>query len=328
MKCSFLIRPLAALAALVPLPAFALDIALTNDDGWQSQGIQALYAALVAAGHTVTLAAPASEQSGSSAAINIGELRVRREAPDQFSVSVCVDKACTMLDGAEPATSAMVAIRVATDRSQGHPPALLVSGINSGNNAGAAAQISGTVGAAIAAISRPFNGQIPAIAVSTDAPPSCQGDSACLRTHYHAVATFLVRLIRKLERHRHGGGALLPAGIGLNINYPAGQPKGVRMGVQGRTITVGGIPRDLWIHCDGCADLKVGDSTRGGFAGMSEDRAPDLSRSDTVSFGEGYITIVPIEADYTARSRRGLEWLGELPVDGVVSATPKPPAED
>jgi len=30
---------------------------------------------------------------------------------------------------------------------------------------------------------------------------------------------------------------------------------------------------------------------------------------DALSFAEGYITIVPIAADSTARSFRGLEWL-------------------
>ena len=33
----------------------ALVVALSNDDGWDAPGIQAMKAALVAAGHTVTL---------------------------------------------------------------------------------------------------------------------------------------------------------------------------------------------------------------------------------------------------------------------------------
>jgi len=43
-----------------------LEILLTNDDGFDSTGIRALSTGLVAAGHRVTLAAPARNASGSS----------------------------------------------------------------------------------------------------------------------------------------------------------------------------------------------------------------------------------------------------------------------
>ena len=51
--------------------ASALDVALSNDDGWDAPGIQALKAELQSRGHDVTLAAPLDQQSGSSAAIDI-----------------------------------------------------------------------------------------------------------------------------------------------------------------------------------------------------------------------------------------------------------------
>jgi len=50
--------------------ASALVVALSNDDCWDAPGIQAMRAALASAGHTVTLAGPLDEQSGSSAAGN------------------------------------------------------------------------------------------------------------------------------------------------------------------------------------------------------------------------------------------------------------------
>jgi 5'-nucleotidase len=307
---------LAVFVALAATPAAALDIALTNDDGWQAEGIQALYRALRDAGHTVTLAAPADEQSGSSASIDIGkDLRVRREEADQFSIRVCADPDCSAQVSAEPATSAMIAIDIATRRAQGRAPALLVSGVNAGNNTGAATPISGTVGAAIAAISQPFNGAVPAIAISTDVPVACGADTDCIRSHYDAVSAFLVQLVSELERHAGPGHALLPSGLALNVNYPSGPPKGVKLAVQGRSIPLGGVARDLSLRCETCLDVAVGDAAPAGLRGMREDRSPDVRDSDVARFTEGYVTIVPIEADYTARSRRGLGWLERLRLD-------------
>lgn len=57
----------AAVAVLASAqPASALTIVLTNDDGWDAPGIQALKAAL-AEEHTVILVAPLDQRSGSSA---------------------------------------------------------------------------------------------------------------------------------------------------------------------------------------------------------------------------------------------------------------------
>jgi 5'-nucleotidase len=61
----------AAVAVLASAqPASPLTIVLTNDDGWDVPGIQALKAAL-AEEHTVILLAPLDQQSGSSAALNL-----------------------------------------------------------------------------------------------------------------------------------------------------------------------------------------------------------------------------------------------------------------
>ncbi len=49
-----------------------LEILLTNDDGFDSAGIRALAAGLAAAGHRVTLAAPARNASGSSMGLHLG----------------------------------------------------------------------------------------------------------------------------------------------------------------------------------------------------------------------------------------------------------------
>ena len=82
-----LFNPATAAAALcifaVATPASALEIALTNDDGWNAPGIQALKTALRNAGHTVTLAGPLTNQGGSGAAVDLVALRVTKQAEDE-----------------------------------------------------------------------------------------------------------------------------------------------------------------------------------------------------------------------------------------------------
>lgn len=50
--------------ALLPLAASAANIVLGNDDGWAEINIRTLYKALVAAGESVVLSAPAQDKSG------------------------------------------------------------------------------------------------------------------------------------------------------------------------------------------------------------------------------------------------------------------------
>ena len=94
-------KKLAALACAVGLatPAAALNIALTNDDGWQAPGIWAMKVALEAAGHNVVLAASLTDQSGSSMAIDLESLAVTKQADKVFSVALWRDAAI----GAKPA---------------------------------------------------------------------------------------------------------------------------------------------------------------------------------------------------------------------------------
>ena len=298
-------------ALLMTTPAAALDVALANDDGWQAPGIQALYAALRDAGHRVTMAAPAANQSGSSAASNMGALRVTREREDQFSVSACRDPDCGSVESAKPATSALVAIDIARQRNQGRSPDLLVSGINAGANTGAAALISGTVGAAIVAVTGPLGGGVPAIAISTDEPPACDGDRDCIRAHYDRVSAFTVRLIEDLaeRRQRDRTAAMLPPGIGLNVNYPGTTPRGVRVAVQGRSVTDDGRATTFRVGCDRCMELALGQAAPGGILGATDDREADVRESDARLHADQYVTIVPIEADFTSRHPRRFRWL-------------------
>jgi len=289
----------------------ALVIALSNDDGWDAPGVQAMKVALEGAGHTVTLAGSLDEQSGSSAALNLGsDLVITKRSANEYSVAIAGGT-----EGAEPATSALIAIGIARDANGGVLPDLLVSGINAGANIGAATQISGTVGGTIVAIANGFNGSIPAIGISTDEPcdeddpPGGDDLTACVAanaTHFSQVASFLAGFIAHLETKPGflaGESGLLPKGVALNVNYPPLPPEsiqGVSLNIQGRTLVIGGIPLDIDFRCFACAVIPVGASSPGGIGGAGFDPTPDVAGSDSADFVAGFITVVPIEADYSA----------------------------
>jgi len=312
----------ATLAFLLVQPASALNIALTNDDGWSTFGIHALFNALTAAGHDVTLAGPLSGQSGSSAAIDVdaildGSLIITKEAHDIYSVG-------TPTGSAEPATSGAIASNISLQMNEA-PPDLLISGINDGANVGATTQISGTVGATIASIGRVIGDSIPAIAVSSDercdegtsAEDQVVPDPADIPDACKEVAAFIVQLVDELEmlpQYRNGKSEILPAGVALNINYPPEAPLGVRFADQGRfpfIALLGGF-NSLEIACYSCFELGIGDSSSGGIAGVTPILEDDVKDSDSALFAEGYITIVPIEADYTANAKASQSLLGTL----------------
>ena len=199
-----------ALAALV-LPASAMRILVTNDDGFESPNIQALFSALKAAGHEVLMSAPYREQSGMSAAL--GPLSafpttilpssrgtIPAGSPGVDLTSFAADQ--YYVDGT-PVGAVIHGIETLARAKWGADPDLVISGPNNGHNLGTVTPHSGTVGAAITAL----NWGIPAIAVS-----GVGEDTASLLAEItlHVLAASLSQ-----------GKISLPPGTGLNINAPA-----------------------------------------------------------------------------------------------------------
>lgn len=200
------------LLCFVLTPASALDILLTNDDGFAAPGLQAMAEALTRAGHRVRVVAPETDQSGTSARISTGEFSVREESPGVHAVA------------GSPADAVWVALGVVLKDDL---PDLVVSGANRGQNLGAITHLSGTVGAAVMAT---LNG-VPAIAVSTglDFAEQAQGFPSTIAA-YPQTARFVTRLIDALARAAEAG-PLLPPGVLLNINHPALPTASVRPAV-------------------------------------------------------------------------------------------------
>jgi broad specificity polyphosphatase/5'/3'-nucleotidase SurE len=119
------------------------------------------------------------------------------------------------------------------------------------------------------------------------------------------VADFIAHLETKPGKLSDVPG-LLPEGVALNINYPPIQPEdvqGVKLSSQGQLLIIGGVPLNIDFVCFACAVIPVGASSPGGIGGAGFDPTPDVKDSDATDFNAGFITIVPIEADYTADSR-------------------------
>ncbi len=129
-----------------------IEILVTNDDGYSADGIDAVVEGLRALpGVHVTVVAPATNQSGKGSAVSGGML----SATDGTTKSGFNAKAVA----GTPADTIIWAI---DQKGISFTPDLVVSGINAGANMGPAVELSGTVGAARAAVQR----GIPALAAS------------------------------------------------------------------------------------------------------------------------------------------------------------------
>ncbi len=129
-----------------------IQILVTNDDGYDAPGIDAIVEGLRGIeGVQVTVVAPATNQSGKGSAVTGGELKAT-------SVKTRSGYKAKAVEGT-PADTIVWAI---DQKGISFTPDLVISGINAGANMGPAIELSGTVGAARAAVQR----GIPALAVS------------------------------------------------------------------------------------------------------------------------------------------------------------------
>ena len=206
----------AALLVAATSPAFALNIVLTNDDGFETANIQSLYTALVEAGHEVIMSAPYSGQSGTGGQVAfLKPITATTKAsaggslpagsPGVGATGIAANQ--YYVDGS-PTASVLYGIDVKAQQLWGKKPDLVISGPNEGNNLGVVTPHSGTIGAAVTAL----NKGIPAIAVSAEGKDA---DSAAI------VAKLVVKLVSAIETRR---GVALPEGVGLNVNTPVIDP--------------------------------------------------------------------------------------------------------
>jgi 5'/3'-nucleotidase SurE len=256
-----------------------LDILLVNDDGYQAEGINILYDQLTAAGYNVTLVAPKEQQSGTGTFINVDKIFQPTEVVNFEPNKWYVD--------ASPTVTTWAGLDYILAENE---PDLVISGINEGENVGSNVAISsGTVSAASAAIQR----GIPAIAVSA----GVGSDETELNQAYNIGAEFIVDLVEQLE---NSSPDLLPEGAGLNVNIPANFAEGVE-GIQGVAFTQ--------LDEVGTIDFSFGELPEnfGGGVGFKVDFAEKITpdeitnpQSEGERFLSGFITVTPIDGDWTA----------------------------
>ncbi len=203
---------LAGLLAL-PLPGLALDVLVTNDDGFETANIQALFSALQAEGHRVIMAAPYVNQSGTSGSIEFLTPLFQTQEPSEEGALPAGSEPIgetTLAPGqyyvnTTPVGAVLYGLELA-QASWGKAPDVVLSGPNDGNNLGTTTIHSGTVGATVTALSM----GVPAIALSAanDEAPEL-------------VAELAVQLLDSVVKK---GEINLPDGTGLNVNFPAMDP--------------------------------------------------------------------------------------------------------
>lgn len=273
-----------------------LHILLSNDDGYQAVGITTMKQALESAGYKVTVVAPLTQRSGSSASLSLTIPSYQQISSDVWAVD------------ATPLSCVWVGLTAILAQT----PDLIVSGTNIGANLGPVAILSGTIGGALAGVHAEiagFPGSIPAIAFSTDAPLKDEEDPARYKQHFENVAAFALGMIAQLAE---SDGPLLPEHTMLNVNYPPLLPKdikGVRQLTQGSDTNIKITYELIKREGEEIFAIKL-DPVDGIYIGQ---------QSDTVvtAYANGFITIVPMDGDYTAdrqiqqqvQSRlKGLSW--------------------
>lgn len=212
MKKSLVTLALAASGLSVVVQAAPLRILLVNDDGCRSPGITQLQRQLADNGYDVWLVAPAENQSwiGSAITMRMGKtFSVQKNADRQF---------CFPGTPADSVDFGLFGVL------RDNPPDLVISGVNDGPNTGASQLNSGTVSAAARAVRFGY----PAIAASIGyilTPEEMSQGWPATKKYWPQAIDYVVQVVKKLDRQRLAGQPLLPAGIGVSINYPARDKK-------------------------------------------------------------------------------------------------------
>ena len=231
-------------------------ILVTNDDGVHSEGIHALAAALEHLGEVVVVA-PHMEASAIGHALTLRRpLRMEHLRDRVYEV-----------DGT-PTDCVNIAV---TQIFHGLPD-LIVSGINKGYNLGDDVTYSGTVAGAMEAALL----GVPGIAVSIERTPAATYDFGPAAGAAAAIADAVLQ-------------KGIPPRVFLNLNVPAGTPKGFRTTFQAKRnhVTVVAEREDprgrpyYWIE-EGENDWEPHD------------------RSDYQAVRDGYISLTPLQPDLTA----------------------------
>ena len=261
-------------------------VLVTNDDGIDGEGLWRLAAVAAEAGLDVLVAAPASEASGSGAAMTAVRDggRVKIEPRELRGAAAGIPAYAVW---ATPAFITFTAVR----GGFGFRPRFVLSGINRGPNTGQVVLHSGTVGAALTAAAQGVTGA--AFSLDTrHAADQLEWPTATL------VAAEVIRVLPDVA-----------GGIVLNVNVPNLPPE-----------RLGGIRR-AGLAAFGAVQLSVAAPDQGYLeVKMSGSPAELEPGSDSALLAAGFASVTPLHAVCEA-SADGLPWPAAPP-----AAPAAPPA--
>ena len=246
------------------------QILITNDDGFESEGLLALVEALQPLGH-VRVVAPATEKSACGHSLTLTK-------PLHF---VEVTKDFYKLDDGTPSDCIFLALNKLFTKE--NRPDIVISGINIGSNMGEDITYSGTASAAMEAVLQ----GIPAIAISQ----VYKEDGASIKTQGYTLAQkSIATLVQKIFE----GSFPLPPRKFLNINIPAiaeSECKGFKVTRAGNRLyghhaEVHHNPRGKEYYWIGLPSL-----------GWMETQG---HITDFEAINDGYVSITPIHLDMTS----------------------------
>ncbi|HUA74258.1 MAG TPA: 5'/3'-nucleotidase SurE [Solirubrobacteraceae bacterium] len=264
-----------------------LNVLLTNDDGIEADGLQALREALVGLeGVRLAVIAPDGNRSAMARSITTRRPLWVQETP--FSDGT----AGYATDGTPVDCVRLASLGLIEDFSAD----LVVSGINHGSNLGDDITYSGTVAAALEGVVL----GLPAIAVSQQSKARALDYRFDGGFGFEIAARFVARLVERIEE------VPLPPTTLLNINVPAGEPSGVEVTSLGKRIYRDELKlereeehrRRYWIY--------------GSDPGFEDEPGTDLAAVDA-----GRVAVTPIHFDLT--DRPGLEALRGFDLDGLLA---------
>ena len=248
------------------------QILITNDDGFESEGLSALAEALATLGH-VTVVAPTTEKSACGHSLTLTR-------PLHF---VQLTENFYKLDDGTPTDCVFLALNKLFDEN--NKPDIVISGINIGANMGEDITYSGTAAGAMEAVLQ----GIPAIAISQVYSNAKQS----IEDHGYALAQqSIVDLVRKIFEEDFP----LPERKFLNMNIPpvaVSECKGFKVTRAGNKqygfhAEVHHNPRGLEYYWIGLPKLEWME-TKGHV-------------TDFEAVSDGYVSLTPIHLDLTAHN--------------------------
>ena len=248
-----------------------MRILISNDDGIQAKGLEALVKAFCARKHTVIVSAPARQQSGMAHALNVGrplELVRGEELAAKYGIEAWA------VDGT-PTDSVKLYLEALAEEK----PDVVVSGINHGANLATDILYSGTVGAAMEGMLH----DIASFAVSMDVDSTISYEEAA-----EEFATILERVVTAQKASDE------PRPVFWNVNFP----RAYTLGDDGRPQIVFGRQGKRDYHNafqkQERTDGRIFYTVAGEIFDTDKSEPPDIYAVE-----QGYIAVTPLMVDLT-----------------------------